>query len=381
LPSDPPISLRSRIQLGGAAGVARALLITGVARALLIMSLLAGCSPYVYSDSVQALNMQMHVIDGWYQDNEQQTAAEKQLRQRLVWVRDRTELVSGPGCTVQPPQPGTVSPPCALRPVAMQNAALLAVDTAVRPQPGIRTTDDVCRPDPNPAPTSSRSPADTTSASTGKAPPPAAPRLLKALDDYTAALAALTTAQDRADFDNAAAKLSAAEGALASQYGPAVQASSSALLWVVGQDLDHRRLEALKVATEEACKPVHFVVDALGHILENDRRIRLLELKALLGLRLDALAKEHADRHVTDEVYGAAIDDAQAAANVLQAVKASDPQAAIDAFGNAHDQLVVAVRNNDGQIDALVTATQAFVQQANNLTAVTSAGTASNNKL
>jgi hypothetical protein len=99
------------------------------------------------------------------------------------------------------------------------------------------------------------------------------------LDNYTAALAAITKAQDRADFDNAAAKVSAAVGALAQSapgpYGaaaaPIAKASTNAVLWLIGQDLDYRRLHELQNATGVACEPMHVLADALGVVLEEQR--------------------------------------------------------------------------------------------------------------
>src|SRR5260370_23857539 len=95
-------------------------------------------------------------------------------------------------------------------------------------------------------------PVPTVRPTPTKQPPPLQRAdLLRALDNYTAALAAITKAQDRADFDNAAAKVSSAVGALAHSapgpYGaaaaPVAKASTNAVLWLVGQDLDYRRLQ------------------------------------------------------------------------------------------------------------------------------------------
>jgi hypothetical protein len=102
---------------------------------------------------------------------------------------------------------------------------------------------------------------------------------LKALDDYTAALAAIRKAQDRADLDNAAAQASAAVGALAQSApipygaaaGPVAKASSSAVLWLVGQDLGYRRLHELQNATGIACEPMDVLADVLEVVLEEQR--------------------------------------------------------------------------------------------------------------
>jgi hypothetical protein len=199
-------------------------------------------------------------------------------------------------------------------------------------------------------------------------------QLLRALKDYADGLSAVTKAQDRADFDNAAAKVSAAVEGLAksapppySAAAPIAKASTNAVLWLVGQDLDYRRLQQLRNATEAACEPIHVLAAALVVPLEQQRGDRLDGLYTLLNLRIEALNQKRNDRHVTDEVYGAAIDDAQAAADAFQTVRAADPEATVEALRNAHDALVVAVRSNDGQFNALIGSLQAFQQQATGL--------------
>jgi hypothetical protein len=195
------------------------------------------------------------------------------------------------------------------------------------------------------------------------------------LDNYTAALAAITKAQDRTDFDNAAAEVSAAVGALAQSatgpYGaaaaPVARASTNAVLWLVGQDLDYRRLHELQNATGVACEPMHVLADALGVVLEEQRDARLRGLFVLLVRKTQALNRIRATPRVTDQAYGAAIDDAEAAADALQTVRAADPHATARALRDAHDQLVVAVRNNDGEFATLVASLQTFTQRANDL--------------
>lgn len=204
--------------------------------------------------------------------------------------------------------------------------------------------------------------------------------LLKALDNYTSALAVITRAQDRADFDNAAAKVSAAVGTLAQSVpaygaaaGPVARASSSAILWLVGQDLDYRRLHELQNATQRACEPIHVLADALGVALEEQRDARLRGLFVLLVRKTQAVNKARAVPHVTDQTYGAAIDDAQAAADAFETVRATDPHATAQALRDAHDQLVVAVRNNDREFAALVASLQTFAERANDLAAAAGA--------
>jgi hypothetical protein len=181
-----------------------------------------------------------------------------------------------------------------------------------------------------------------------------------------------------AGLDDAAARLNAAIGLLAQSARPqgaaavaAVPLASTKTIWwlsLLGQnDLDNRRLEQLKIATEATCEPIHVLTDAAGILLESQRQQRLLYLYDLLVLKIRAanIAKAHA----TDQDYGATIDEAQAAADAFNAVHAANILATAQAFSEAHDALVVAVRNNDGEFSALTASLQAFAERADDLAA------------
>jgi hypothetical protein len=320
-------------------------------------ALLPACSPYVYSDSVQTLNTKMHAVDSSYQDTALKIAAEKQLADRIKWVSGTTALVLSPGCAVDP---DATEEPCALTSTAAKKPALVAVDTTVKPPSKTTSASQVCKPAPVPAPSPQ---AQSTRAVKNLTPA----ELITRLDNYAAALAAVTKAQDRADFDHADAKVSAAVATLAGPYGPPAKAGSSALLWLVGQDLDHRRLEELHNATEAACQPVHELAEALGGNLKNQRGDRLDGLHELMRSKILALNNLRVIQHATGAGYGAAIDDLQSTVDAYQTVRATDPQAATRALSSAHDALVLAVRNDEGQTDALISATQAFAQSADAL--------------
>ena len=72
--------------------------------------------------------------------------------------------------------------------------------------------------------------------------------------------------------------------------------------------------------------------------------------------------------HATDLNYGKAIDEAQAAADAFNAARVANPLVAAQAFSDAHDALVVAVRNSGGQFPALIARLQAFAEQADDFT-------------
>jgi hypothetical protein len=112
---------------------------------------------------------------------------------------------------------------------------------------------------------------------------------------------------------------------------------------------------------------MHVIADALEVVLGEQRDARLRGLFVLLVRKTQALNTARATPRVTDQAYGAAIDDAEAAADAFQAVRATDPHATAQALRDAHDKLVVAVRNNDGEFAALVASLQTFTRRANDL--------------
>ncbi len=340
-----------------------------VAAAALACGVQSACSPYVFSDNVQTLSTKMGSIDASYQDNAQKIVAERHLGNRTLWVHEKPVLLTGPGCDFD----AANSVPCDL---TAEGTPAPAVHIAGKPEP-IAPSGNVCE-------TISDLPSAPTTVSDKHPPPLQRADLLRALDHYTAALAAITKAQDRADFDNAAAEVSAAVGALLqsvpSPYGaaaaPVAKASTNAALWLVGQDLDYRRLHELQNATRVACQPMHLLADALGVVLEEQRDARLRGLFVLLVRKTEALNRARAAPRVTDQAYGAAIDDAEAAADAFQTVRDTDPHATAQALRDAHDNLVVAVRNNNGEFAALVSSLQTLSQRAHDLATAAAANAA-----
>jgi hypothetical protein len=336
---------------------------TSVLAALAVSGALAACSPYVFSDDTQAFSKAMASIDASYKNSNQQIEAERQQVNRVKWIRDRAPLKRGPGCTSSTTDPK----PCEI----VRRDATPEVASTRPKAPAPKPTEDVCKTDT----------AVDHVAIEGRAKGPTKlerASLLKAVDDYIAALAAVSKAQDRADFDNAAAKVSAAVGSLAqtaASFTPAAagagaagavaKASTNAALWLVGQGLDYQRLQQLKLSTEAACEPIHVVSGAIGVVLDEQRGNRLDGLYELIELKIQAVNRLGA--RATDQAYGAAIDDAVAAANSYQAVRASNPGEAAQALSDAHDALVVAVRNNNGEFAALVVSLQTLGQRASDL--------------
>jgi hypothetical protein len=337
-----------------------------LAGALLAPGLLASCSPYAFSDDVQALSTKMASIDTSSQDTAQKIVAEKHLYNRLEWILDKPILAATAGC--DPNAPANVT--CDLMIDTQENPPAYKTQGSQTVAP----KKNVCEPTPSPVPTPTKQTVEAL-------PPLDRAALPKSLDTYFAALAAIARAQDRADFDSAAAKASAAVGGLAQSgatasgaaaagaplVGNLAKASSNAALWLVGQALDYQRLQQLRIATSAACEPVHTLAAVMNILLEEQREVRLQGLIKLLGLKLQAVGRVRQDPHVTDAAYGAALDEAQAAADAYQAVKVTNPSTLMQALIDTHDQLVVAVRNNDGEFTQLVTSLTALGKNANDL--------------
>jgi hypothetical protein len=337
-----------------------------VSRTFIATSLMAACnvlwscSPYIYSPDVQTLSTQVSSIRTSDQQNESAITNQQYQNSRFLWIRDKTTLARGPGCGLDYTGPvpcGLVAAPPASPPTKASN------------DPSSGRPKDVCETSDASGPVNSAAPPTKANQLTTA-------DLLKALDNYTAALAAVTKAQDRADFNTAAGKVSAAVGGLAQAAGPygaaaapIAKASVNIALWFVGEALDYQRLEELRIATSAACEPIHVVTDALGLLLENQRGTRLGGLDEWLNDMLQAANKAQRARGVSDQIVGTAIDNAQAAAAAFEAVRVSNPRATLQALSDAHDALVVAVRDNNGEFSALVTNLQTLVMQTQALAA------------
>ena len=161
-----------------------------VAAAAIACGVQSACSPYVFSENVRALSTKMASIDASYQDNARKIVDERHLGNRTLWVHEKPVLLTGPGCDFD----ATNSIPGDL---VAQGTPAPAVHVAAKPEP--------TAPSANVCETITDLPSAPTT-DTDKHPPPLQRAdLLRALDNYTGALAAITKAQDRADFDNAAA--------------------------------------------------------------------------------------------------------------------------------------------------------------------------------
>jgi hypothetical protein len=162
-----------------------------------------------------------------------------------------------------------------------------------------------------------------------------------------------------------AALASGAGAAAAPLAGALAKASVDVVLWVIGQALDYQRLEELRAATEKACEPVHALAIALDFILEEQRGNELQELRKQLVWNIRTVNQLRGQGN--PQSYGAAIDAAEASADAFQNIRVTDPDALANALRDAHDKLVLAVRNNTGESDALIASLTTFAKYVGQL--------------
>jgi hypothetical protein len=340
-----------------------------LAAILAALGLVSSCSPYPYSDSSAAFSTTNDTLGKSYQTTAQKIHTEQRAARHLAWLNARPDLTFGPGC-----EPGgNKSVPCDVIETsdlakAQAAAAITPLETSSPPAQPAKPAEDVCQPGTDAGATPVRQ-------TVAHLTPLQRAEVLDSLKSYAAALVAITKAQDRADFDAAAGKVSAAVGALvqsaadasgegaaaAPAAGTVAKASTDILLWVVGQSLDWQRWRELRRATAAACEPVHSLAMAVQFMLEEQRDVELRTLRPQLTLYIQAANRLRASR-ANDQAYGDAIDRAFTAADSYQAVRVTAPQAAAQSLQEAHDKLVVAVRNDTGQSDALVTSLTTFAK-------------------
>jgi hypothetical protein len=203
---------------------------------------------------------------------------------------------------------------------------------------------------------------------------------LTVLDDYGAALTAITDATNRAALVDAQGKLAASIKALAKQHddaviakaeagdakaakkpliGDAAAASAGLIAAATSAILDRQRLEALEVAVKQADEPVRTLAFYIGDeqvLLQDAARGRLTQYATRLTNGLGP-ASEPDD-------YEAALDKALAATTELDAIIGANPQRAADKMAEAHGELLKAVTSGKGQSLTAIESITEFVAAA-----------------
>jgi hypothetical protein len=161
-------------------------------------NVLPSCSPYIYSSDVAQLSTWTSSIDASSQQTASAITNQQYQNNRYDWIQQRRTLTVGPGCGLN------YTGPVACEIVSGSPDSAVALKDATRPVSSARSI-DVC--EISQAAISVNADRSRTKQKPATIDEIAA--LLRALDNYTAGLAAVTKAQDRADFDTAAGKLSA----------------------------------------------------------------------------------------------------------------------------------------------------------------------------
>ncbi|MBI2715473.1 MAG: hypothetical protein HYX37_13625 [Rhizobiales bacterium] len=208
---------------------------------------------------------------------------------------------------------------------------------------------------------------------------------VKALTDYTAGLAAVTNAKDRADYDSAVSDLASTVSSLVSEAGgvgaaagAAVKAGINLLGWIVGTALDIQRFNTLKAAVNEMNTPVRKGKPFNVVVMAIAQQVRTLaqQRRELLQDDITAL-KASLGPQISEETYRLRLADVNAMSAALDALNQSSVSEAANALMLAHLQLVLAVNSSNPNIQNLTNTLKALGDKASALqTALSTASSA-----
>jgi hypothetical protein len=189
---------------------------------------------------------------------------------------------------------------------------------------------------------------------------------ITALADYAAALDAVTRAEDREAFNNAAATLEQSVDGLAKRVAPGappVGPLVGLFGFVTGTYLDQRRFVALRSAVDEAdpllpvvAQPIAVAFDEMTKAQRRD----LLDEGNEVAARLD----RKAGVPPTDQVYAANLRELERIALASETLAVSQPQAALESMITAHGELRRALDEGRGQDKVVIKAINEFVTKA-----------------
>jgi hypothetical protein len=208
--------------------------------------------------------------------------------------------------------------------------------------------------------------------------------LLKA---YAQGLAAVANAQDRKDYDAAAAQLASSVGALASSIPSGPTAAAGVVLpavikfttFTIGESLDQARFDTLKSALNAVGTPAKgadrspiqvvaddFVAKALKYIT----RARIELLFAQLNARKERINTDLArlsPSRISIERYDTPVTNLEALTATLNSVRSIDPSAVANSMVKAHNDLRDAVNDPNTQYATLLKSITDFADQAEGL--------------
>jgi hypothetical protein len=283
----------------------------------------AACSPYVYKTEINGFSAGVDQLAAAYNAGLRSVAEDRADRQRWLWTDGQAKLAITDGCA-----PGVAGAPEATTPCGLR---------------------EVGQPIPEP------SKVEQQAAN-------AAP-IVKAFQDYAAALAAVTDAADREALDAAQADLKRSVEAFTKQANPALAAGAGPLAdlfaAVTGAALDTRRYQVLKAGVTTAKQPVAVLGGVMGDALDALRAARADELQPT-AVRLG----EGLGPKLGGEAYAVRLDALQGKVAALEALRRATPKQAATDMVAAHDALAQALADNSRQVDTVVSTVKTFVDKA-----------------
>lgn len=329
-----------------------------------MLSLLMGCSPYPYTGAVKKFSGGVATVGDALVTNEAslvevRTAAGRYRRRDMP---SRPRMAWSAGCL----EPASSGQRCE------------QVERGARPDAAASQTVTLQTPVAAPPAGSYECPVIP---GTGERPRAAdkeevvvtAAMIASTLKEYADALAAVTNAADRAALDAAVGDLSKSAGTLASTVGMAggpaasaaigavVSASVSLVGWIVGQAEDARRLDALDAALRATCRPIQTLGAAAETLIATRRR-------EIADYRLRSITVIQAGMGPGTSRGEYAARDTEVDALLAAGVRPPDPNDQPGtALRKAHDALVKAVTNREGQTMALIEAVGSFAEAAQKL--------------
>lgn len=331
-----------------------------------LLAVLAGCSPYPYASSVKTFSDGVTTVTDALVKNEAsiRTARAEAGRFRRRDLDRRPPMTFAAECVL----PGS-SVPCEQVERGVQKAAA--------------STTPASAADAAVTPLAQASDAYQCPVVPGTDAPPDAPKpesvkvtvglIAKTLRDYAKALAAVTNAADRAALDAAVGDLSGSAGGLAGTIGmsggPAASAAISGVVTasvslaglVLGTALDYRRLEALDTAVRATCLPMQ----TLGQTVDTLIATRLTGIAAYRLQSVQTILSGMRPTMGRDEYFRR---DNEIDGLLAAGIAPPDPNLhpGLD-LRKAHDALVKAVVNREGQTLALIEAVGRFAEAADAL--------------
>lgn len=302
---------------------------TAMVAAFAAACLTGGCSPYVYKNEIQGFAAGVGTLDRSYEEGLRSIADQRVAAYNAVWQNKKTVVGLSPDCDLV--SSGDPKPCGVIDPVSAGD------DRTAGPGIFERTAAEQ-RPH------------------------------IKVLADYVAGLDAVTRAEDREAFDNAAAGLAQSVDNLAGRVVPAATAPPLGPLvglftYVAGTYLDHRRFVALRSAVRAADPELAKLKQPFSIAFENLARAKRQYL-LIEGREVEFRLGRTGGRPPSDEVYETNLKALERIGASTDALAQSDPGAVVDEMVEAHGELRRALDEARGQDKEVIKAIKGFVERA-----------------